>query len=58
MMYLKARVFHFVKTADLDSLKDLPDGTTTVGGRQHNVRFSISADSSAQILEGSRRVKC
>jgi hypothetical protein len=57
VMYFEKADFWFVRTEDLDTLGDLPAGTTTLGGRQHNVRFPISPQATEQILLGAQRIK-
>jgi len=42
VIYLDQADLWFVRTEDLATLGDLSAGTTTFGGRQHNVRFPVS----------------
>ena len=57
VIYFQAGSLWFVRTEDLTALADLPAGTTTLGGRQHNVHFPISPHTTDQILLAARRVK-
>lgn len=57
VVYFDTLNFWFVRKDDLEILGDLPAGQATVGGRTHNVKFTISAESTGQILQGARRVK-
>jgi hypothetical protein len=57
VIYFKKADLWFVRTEDLTTLSDLPAGTTTLGGRQHNVRFPVTPHASGEILQGAQRLK-
>ena len=50
VIYLDKTDLWFVTKEDLATLSDLPAGTTSIGGRQHNVRFPVTPQASDQIL--------